>query len=438
MRSQGPPAPPMPEQVIDDPVTGSRCHYERPRDASFCEDILAYLQVAWQVQVEERGWPAPFEDGNHGGTPGLDWFVDPGIGGAWTSSNYNDADPNDGRTGGWAYIHIDPSISADELDIYVAHEFNHALQYALDMTESTSPPWEGVATIMEEVTFPGHGSWGDSVPHFQDVPWLSLLSDGDYLWDVYDLWSWYEYGSALFFEFLRQEYAIEPVDLWWAMTNTGWRNEPDVWDAVETLTGDAQEALMRFSIQRARVGTPAAPGWSSELSSKLTVEDEINHTGRITAASVDPYVLGVAWFDVEADGLLEFHMEGDFTTNWGIVVVEEGTLQKGTEPVVFEGPARIGVVNLGPTDFDPDEYCDWGCEFESHSLNAWVQDPESTGQEDDNRLGGDSPIAAESLTTAGCGCSLTPRSSGGIGLALWGLVWGLGRRRPAMQRTQSI
>ena len=33
LRPQPPPAPPMPEQVMADPVTGARCHYERPRDA---------------------------------------------------------------------------------------------------------------------------------------------------------------------------------------------------------------------------------------------------------------------------------------------------------------------------------------------------------------------------------------------------------------------
>jgi hypothetical protein len=403
----GPPPPPVPEQVVDDPVTGARCHYERPGDASTCADVLAYLQVAWEVQVEELGWPAPFEDGTQGGTPGLDIFLSiEAAGGAWTTSDYNDADPDDGRMGGMAYIVLDPDLPADELDIYVAHEFTHALQFALDFTEPTYPPWEGVATLMEEATFAGRGSWAESVPDFQEAPWASLLSDGDYLWEEHELWVWYEYGSALFFEYLAQQYAIEPVDFWWAMTHASLENEPDAWDAVDALTGDADAALLGFSIARARVGTAASPAWASNLDAPLSPPNTIRQTRNKQPAAVAPYVLGAAWYEVEVEGLVAFHIEGDPATRWGIVVVEEGTQFIGTDPVELEGPATIGVVNLGPFGFDPDDSCDWACEFDSHSVTAWVQ-PVSSSNNGDGGLAGED-IAGEDSGGVGCGCSTRP------------------------------
>ena len=421
-----PSPPPVPEQVMDDPVTGARCHYERPNDASTCADVLAYLQVAWETQVEERGWPAPFEDGTHGGTPGLDIFLSvEADGGAWTTSDYNDADPGDDRMGAMAYIVLDPDLPADELDIFVAHEFNHVLQFALDFTEPTYPPWEGVATLMEEATYTGRGSWSETVPDFQEAPWASLLTDGDYLWEEHDLWSWYEYGSALFFEYLAQEHAIEPVDLWRAMTHPGLENEPDIWDAVGALTGDADAALLGFSMARARVGTAATPGWAAALNSPISPPNTIRNTRNKQPAANDPYVLGVAWYEVEAEGLFEFHIDADPDTRWGIGVVEEGTQLVGTDPVEFEGPATVGVVNLGPNGFDPDDFCDWTCAFDSHRVTAWIQGASSS---EDNGSG----LAGQDLTgedTGGVGCGCSTRSMSPPPWAVFLLAWGLKRRR---------
>jgi len=74
--------------------------------------------------------------------------------------------------------------------------------------------------------------------------------------------------------------------------------------------------------------------------------------------------------------------------------------------VELEGPATIGVVNLGPFGFDPDDSCDWACEFDSHSVTAWVQ-PVSSSNNGDGGLAGED-IAGEDSGGVGCGCSTRP------------------------------
>ena len=114
--------------------------------------MLSYAATAWVTQVEELGFQAPVED--------PDGYVDLYIfdysgGGAYAyCSSWGDDDPNDDLTGCPAYLALDRGITDDEMAIYVAHEFNHVLQYATDYNEPTYPVWEGVASAAEIWTYP--------------------------------------------------------------------------------------------------------------------------------------------------------------------------------------------------------------------------------------------------------------------------------------------
>jgi hypothetical protein len=393
---------------VSDATTGGVCHWNRTQDEALCGDILEYLADSWQAQVVEEGWPEPFPDNGRGGSSGIDIYLHTSAEfGAYTQSPYVDSDGSDGRMGGEAYIVIDPRIN-DEMNLYVAHEFNHALQFAVDFTEPTLPPWEAAATVAEEVTYPGEGSWKVMAEEFNNTPWQSLLGDGYHLWDEYEIWSYYEYGSALWLEHLHVVYGVSAVDLWWAMTNNDWDNEPDVWDAYDELTGSAEDALVELAIARGRMGTSARADWAEGVPAPVAVQGALNSLDELVVPEYHPHDLGVVYFDVAMEGRLGFEIEGASATRWRIFSVDSGDSWNGDETGVVVGPGLVGAVNLGPEGFDPDDSCDWnlGCIYPTREVSMrLVEAPlDDSGDVDDSGF-----VDAD---TGGCGCSSSPRGFG--------------------------
>jgi hypothetical protein len=410
---------PRPKTVdfVEDTATGVRCHWQRDKDESLCVDVLEAALVSWQTQIVQGGWPEPFSDGQRGGSGGLDIYLNTDAeGGAYTWSNYQDADPEDGRFASSSYVVIDPRVEA--LHLYVAHEFNHVLQFAVDTTEPSYVPWEAAATLAEEQSYPGQGSMADSAPDFQRTPWESLLGDGSHLWEAFDIWSYYEYGSALWMSHLFHQWGVEPVDLWWAMTNETWQNEPDVWDAVEALTGDADAALVLFSLERGRVGRDDAAGWLQDLEAPIRIQGSLQEWDKETAPAQLVQDLGVAYFDFEFQGRYILRHDPDPDTRWRVMDVESGTELLLNEDTLLEGPHRIAWVNLGPADLDVDTHCEDYCAFPGRSLSVWA---EFAPEVEDTDPG-------EVLEPAACACSAGPPRH--LKWAFWAPLVLLWRRRP--------
>ena len=67
--------------------------------------------------------------------------------------------------------------------------------------EASLPVWEGVAEAATVWTLGGERGDYDMPAYylndFQETPWVGLLGDGYYLWDDFEIYSFYEYGSAL-------------------------------------------------------------------------------------------------------------------------------------------------------------------------------------------------------------------------------------------------
>ena len=418
---------------VEDPQTGARCHWNRANDEALCEEILVYIQDSWRTQVDEEGWPEPFSDGGAGGSDGLDFYLDTSAEwGAYTDSSYADKDESDGRMGAEAYVVIDPRIT-EEMNLFVAHEFNHVLQYATDMSEPALPPWEAAATVAEEVTYPGEGSWKSVAPDFNNTPWESLLGDGYHLWDDHEIWSFYEYGTSVWLEHLQANYDVAAVDLWWAMTNPTWQNEPDVWDAYDAVTGDATRALVSLSIERARMGRSDAPDWAAGADAPVSTQGTLANLDEWVTPEFKPQDLGVVYFDVTASGRQGFEIDGSDETRWRLIDVETGNVWGGMDVGVVEGPGLVGVVNIGPAGLETDDICDWsnGCRFPGRDVSVrLVELPEDeTGLIDS---GVDD--TGEPMDTGGdgedgdCGCS--SGAGGGLPMGLWGLAGlALWRRR---------
>ena len=386
---------------MEDPETGIRCHYTRAIDEAICSDVLAYAKASWEAQVDRIGWPAPQPDGTFGGTDGLDFFLDTSAdGGAWTSSDYRDADPDDGRMGSAAYIVLDPRIDASVMHLYVAHEFNHVLQFGMDFTEASLTPWEAAATVSEEDTYPGEGSWLDTAGDYLLTPWESLLGDGWHLWADYEIWSYYEYGAAYWLEHLRNVYGVEPVDYWWALTNETPVNEPDAWDAYDTVTGDAEAALVDLLIAQARTGSPGAPDWAQSLDATVTFQGELAAVNEVVSPTYAPYDLGAVYFSVTAEGEFTLEITGDAETRWLTVWIEgERVLGSGES---FSGPGTLAIASLGPEDFDPDLYCQGAaCRFEQREISVELLAAADLAERNPQ---------GEEVGLSTCACSQGPRS----------------------------
>jgi hypothetical protein len=417
MMSAAPMARPATTGFVDDATTGSRCHWERNQDEDLCIEVLLAVATSWEVQVTEGGWPTPFTDAQKGGSDGVDFYLSTVAEfGAYTWSNYQDFDPEDGRFASNSYVVIDPRVRG--LHLFVAHEFNHVLQFAVDTTEPSYVPWEAAATLAEEQTFPGEGSLADVAPDFQKTPWESVLGDGTHLWEEFQIWSFYEYGSSLWMAHLFQEWGVEPVDLWWAMINDTWQNEPDVWDAVHALTGDADASLVSFSVARGRIGRDDADDWLQAINAPVRIQGKLVELDKPVSPKQEIQDLGVAFFDVEIEGRYVLLHDADPETRWRIVDVDTG--DELSEDSVLEGPHRVAWVNVGPEDLDIDAHCDGYCAFPGRSLSVWAEVAPLLDDDDDEDEG-EPPVEA-----AACACS----SNGSIasGWALLGVLL-LGFRR---------
>lgn len=422
-----------------------RCHYELAEDAGRCAIVLEAVEQAWTAQVDTIGFPAPVPDED--GLLDVYLHKDPDGGAyAWCGTN-PDSDPEDGRSGCAAIIAIDREIPDKILPWYLAHEFNHTLQWATDFNEGTLPVWEGTATAAEPWTDADTFRVDKSyVSDFQSTPWLGLLGDGNFLWDEYELWSYYEYGSALWIQYLDHTYGDGQGsggrDLWLGLAQEGLPNTPDVLDSVDALSGDWREALMSFSLLRTRVGTSSAPEWASYLGEEgaLVPEDRVPFEAMALQPAVQPYETGAVYWQltqVPAGQRIALELVSEKEGEWGLLWAtdSEGGWEQGAE-LVFTAPASedstiwIGAVNLDHSIYARNANTP-ALKSGQQAITLRVDEgaPEDTGPADTGPADTGTPDTGEAgPEDAGCGgCSgSSGRGFGGLGV-LAGLL--LFRRR---------
>jgi len=336
-----------------------RCHWDDADFETYCDQAKDYMLDVWEAQVENLPWPTPFGDDGWGGDDRTDiYFSKDGAYGAYTICdypdgwNFTDADPSDGRAGCAAHLVIDPNALDNDLDGYLAHEFNHILQFATDYNEPSLPPWEGAAVQAEEQTWAGRGSWKQYGRSYQNSPFAGLLNDGYELNATYSIYSYYEYGSAIWLMHLTSGYGISTTDLWFAGSDEGNENTTTVWDALWELTGDADAYLMDLELARALIGTDDAPAYYDGFDSGIEIQDTITEAGDYVP-EYGPYNLGTVYVDVEIDDEVQLVVDSEHRS-WGLVnVTDQQTTKLGGDLcTVFTGPARVGITTLGTTELN--------------------------------------------------------------------------------------
>ncbi len=412
------------------------CHWVREEDEDRCPAILEQIERAWEVQVEEIGFnaPVPDEDGL------LDVYLtrEGTSGGAYAYGPSIDAVSGDGKMSTAAYIALDFTISDEEMPGYTVHEFNHVLQYATDFTEPTYMIWESLASAAERWTLPEVDVLAEYAKDFQETPWLGVLGDGNFLWDEYGLWSYYEYGGYVWAFHLDETWGDGQGsggrDLWAFAAQEGEVNEPDVLDAWDELSGDWREALLDLSLARARMGTERAPEWApwSGRGFQPAVEAELTATALPATVSptVGPYETGVVYVrvgDLPAGARLQGQVESEAGVEWGWIFSQGAQAERGRGDrfeveARGEGEALVGIVNFGAPDFDGDDEI----EPAALSLALTVEGAGDGGTDGGGTDGGGTDGGG--TEKSGCGCA-SAGASGGATWLLLGTLVGARRRR---------
>lgn len=223
-------------------------HYSRLTDADEAADVLAILELAWEVQVDTLGFAAPLADGGACGPDDrYDVFLWRGADGAFVEAIEDNPDTVHDDFTTYMAIDVFGSFADGFLDTTLAHELNHALQASDDWWESALI-FEMTATYAETLVYPEQDDWFYTIEDFQRRPQWSLFYD-----DQYE--TWYMYGAAMFLHFLEQRYYAGDASfiarVWRESRSDPAAGRPDYLDALRSvLAGELgvtlEDAVVEF------------------------------------------------------------------------------------------------------------------------------------------------------------------------------------------------
>ncbi len=403
-------------------------HWDREDNEAKAASVLGYAELAWDVQVLELGFPAPYlPDGDIEG-PELDIYLTDRLAAmeAWVwSEEYTDQVAGDGLSSTWGFIALSADLPDDWVANYTVHEFNHVLQHATDFTESTYNVWEATAVAAQYATLGEAGFWEEYVADYQGYPWApALVGDGYYLDDHYGIWSYFEYGAGLWVQHVDRVVGAGDgtalAALWLAAANEGSGLEPDIVDAALEVTGQDLPGLLN-GLARTRWlvgdrwddrGLPEAAGWGPALQVPVDGETSTAQLPVVYTPVWAPQITGQAFVQGSHHGdggtlTVEATSEGGLHS--GVLVLwwgADGSVGEASPVVDVElaGVERfvVALSNAGPPGWDGDDmaYVDG----DQQLAMRWT--PKERTADTGEAAG------------KGCGCASGPSPG-------WGLLWGL-------------
>ena len=347
-------------------------HWTTPGDDAQAADALAFAELAWEVQVDQLGFQPPVLPdgltGDDGGGPELDLYLD--AIGEWEGyaemESWEDTTGPDGFAGSPAFVVIDRGLPTEWLGPYIVHEFNHVLQIAMDLEESSLALWEGTATASQKWTLGDDGLWASDVPSYQEAPWAPALTGDSYvLWDDWGVGYAYEYGAALMV--LHVDEVLGAGDgsagpALWRATAADSGDEPDAVDAFTEVSGEELDVALSLLAQtRWRTGErwvdgglPDAPGWGADFAVPVaaTLSD-----GAVELESL--FVHGQAFVELELVDRAEVMVSGG-DVSWALAAWSDAQaplVSSGRSPSqsLTAGSWILAITNLGPDGFDGDD-----------------------------------------------------------------------------------
>jgi len=220
---------------------------------AYAESTSKYAEYSWAKAVDTLKWAAPPPDGSSGGDSRYDIYIRSlsYLGVTSTESWYTSPYPD----GAISYIEVDHSITPfpGELQVTVAHEFNHACQFRYSAIEN-SFWYENTATWMEDICYDNVNDYVNyllySTPNPLDSTYLPITNGTNLYW----------YAGALWAMFLQECYGDScPRKAWERMGTISGQNTLSGIDyALSTYFGsNLFTALKKYAIWRYFTGTRA-------------------------------------------------------------------------------------------------------------------------------------------------------------------------------------
>jgi hypothetical protein len=314
--------------------------------------VLAAVENAWTMETKHLGfWPPVSDQGLCGPDSAFDTFI-------WRS--YRAADvatiaPNEATW--WdddsAYLTVDAwgPYSGKLLKATIAHELNHAMQAAYDWQE-TPIVFEMTSQFIEGL-IPGSNSYRELLYDYQQNPdWAFDFND--------DYQTWYMYGSAIYFAYLRDAVFNENTrfvaEIWNRSRNRPGKNEPDFEDALDSLLRQHarmsfQDSIIQFSRWRYYTSTRDdgrhfRDGASYPEDSLVKIERRVRVTPQTVDMSPGPMKLGTHYVQLFRNPgdrswvILDF--EGDPRVRWSVQIVPGlSNSQDGETLDISSGSAKV-------------------------------------------------------------------------------------------------
>lgn len=203
-------------------------------DLSAANTASAALEEAWTALVDEQGWRPPVSSDQF-----LIWVIlDPGISGTGLTTEYfTDEFPE-----GYPVLYINPAYTSfpEFFRSLNAHEFAHALQFALrDYYGGTEEAWywEASGEWQAERALPDEDAYGAQSQYYSDAPDLRYSS----------MTGFHQYGMFLLNAYIEEHLTDDDGlrDIWLYAAN----HDGEDWDAVLSgaLNTDAESIWAGFS-----------------------------------------------------------------------------------------------------------------------------------------------------------------------------------------------
>jgi len=262
------------------------------------------LDSVWEHTVGDLGFPSPISDGyyNGGGNGLMDiYFVNIAAYGVTILDSIQPTLPATATV----YIFLEndyqgfPGYEGNRLNalrVTAAHEFTHAVQFALDVTElegsaeDFNPAWiEMSATFMEEEHYPEIDDYLNYLIFFYDVPQWSLRTGTFLASPTINYWrNLHMYGSVIFPIYLSEQYGPEIIREIWslcgAIAGPNWVSATD--QALVNASGgdvDFASAFQEFALWNVFTGYRTR----SDFFPDAGYYDTVNLTARVLSYPAD-------------------------------------------------------------------------------------------------------------------------------------------------------
>ncbi len=187
-----------------------------PVNGTFLNNILNAMALSYSRENVDLGWKKAKSDGKLGSRNGkgkdgqVDVYVED-LG----KNLYGYASPDGGQRGmkRYAYLVLDnnyvgfPTPPTESMQVTVAHEYNHILQFNYDVYEDV---WlfEDTATWAEEQVYPGINDYLNYIPAFSAKPDIPMTGSSIKIYSeaIWNHWLSYKYGNDL----IRRVWEVSP------------------------------------------------------------------------------------------------------------------------------------------------------------------------------------------------------------------------------------